>query len=107
MRALRLLGSLALAASVSTLAGCAPRPDDAACREMLDHYVEMSARADPALGGMSAIAADDHVREVLISKRWEPVYTRAVKRCLSETSGAAHACAMKAPTPNEWEACVQ
>jgi acid stress-induced BolA-like protein IbaG/YrbA len=74
---------------------------------MLDHYVEMSARGEPGLAGLSAAAADDRVREIVVSKREEAVYARAVGRCRSETSAAAHACAMKAPTPNEWEACVQ
>ena len=114
-RATRAAGArLTAVAALATLAplvplavGCAPRPDEAACRAMLDRYVEMSARGEPSLAGLGESAAADRVRELVVNKRAQPVYARAVERCRSETSGGALACAMKAPTPNEWEACVQ
>ncbi len=74
---------------------------------MLDHYVEMSARGEPAFASVPAAAVDDRLREIVAGKRAEPVYASAVDRCRRETSGSAFACAMKAQIPNEWEACVQ
>ncbi len=94
-------------ASLASLAACSPRPDEAACRAMLDHYVEMSARREPAFASVPAAAVDDRLHEILAAKHAEPVYASAVDRCQRETSGSAFACAMKAQIPNEWEACVQ
>jgi hypothetical protein len=102
-----LVAVVTLAALAAAVVACDPRPDEAACRAMLDHYVEMSARGEPAFASVPAAAVDDRLREIVASKRTEPVYASAVDRCRRETSGSAFACAMKAPSPNEWEACVQ
>jgi hypothetical protein len=74
---------------------------------MLDRYVEMTVRADPALAGAPEAQATE-IRETLRArKRGEPAYQKARMQCEREVTRPEYECAMKAPTPNDWEACIE
>ncbi len=73
---------------------------------MLDRYVDMTLAADPALAHLSetqARAAREMKREV---KKAEKSYRRVHDQCQAEVRRAEYDCAMHAPTPNDWEACI-
>jgi hypothetical protein len=77
---------------------------------MLDRYLDMTEDDDPALTGIprtgNGEARAGLRAERITQRRASLPYVEAEKRCSEEVSKAAHACAMKAPTPNDWEACV-
>jgi hypothetical protein len=73
---------------------------------MLDRYLDMTEDDDPALTGLRPEPRASVRLERLAERRTEHPYLDGEKRCMSEVSKAMHACAMKAPTPNDWEACI-
>jgi hypothetical protein len=74
---------------------------------MLDHYVEMTAARDPSLAGLPEAQAAEMRDAMRVAKRREPAYDRARAQCMEEVSRSEYECAMKAPTPNDWEACIE
>ncbi len=95
-----------LALASLTQGGCQRKPSAEECGQMLDRYVDMTAGQDPAFNGLS------EERAVLLravkrsQKRLEASYTQALGQCQREVSRDELECAMKAPTPNDWEACI-
>lgn len=96
--------ALALAALV---AGCSKGPSVEECGSMLDRYVDMTAGQDPAFAGLSEDRASLLRASKRVQKRLEASYTRALGQCQREVSRTEYECAMKAPTPNDWEACIE
>jgi hypothetical protein len=94
-----------LAVLVFLLGGCA-HPSPAECDAMLDRYLDMTEDDDPTLVGMTGEPRAGVRAERIAQRRASLAYLEAEKRCATEVTPAAHACAMKAPTPNDWEACV-
>ncbi len=88
-------------------AGCASRPSAEECGKMLDRYVDMTAGQDPAFAGLSEERARELRAKKLAEKRLEATYTSALAKCTREVSRKELACAMAAPTPNDWEACIE
>lgn len=87
------------------LLACAKSPNEAECRAMLDRYVDMTIDGDPEIA-----AAPESARPALHDakkdrKREEPPYRASLDRCTHEVSRREWTCAMKAPNPNQWEAC--
>lgn len=73
---------------------------------MLDRYVDMTIDDDVDLKN-----ASEHNRPELRNvkkeeKRTSAQYKESLGRCTREVSRREHECAMKAPSPNEWEACL-
>lgn len=76
------------------------------CTEMLDHYLDMTIAADPGLAELppaEARAAREMKRAL---RKAEPSYARVEKQCESEITKSEYRCAMKAPTPETWQACI-
>jgi hypothetical protein len=101
MRAMRraalLLPMIALA--------CSRAPTAPQCDAMLDRYLDLTEDDDPALAGLDGEARPG-VREARVAERRASLaYLDAEKRCTTEVTPAERACAMKAPSANEWEAC--
>jgi hypothetical protein len=74
---------------------------------MLDRYVEMTAARDPSLAGLGEAQAAELRAAMIASKKLDAAYERARAQCEAEVSRAEYECAMKAPTPNDWEACIE
>jgi hypothetical protein len=98
--------AIALLLLTTGIASCRPRPSDAECAEMLDRYVEMTLGQAPSLAGLPEDRAGDAREARRAEKRQDQAYTRALAQCRHEISRRQYECAMTAPTPNDWEACV-
>jgi len=100
----RLSAALAIAAAC---AACKGKVTPAECTEMLDRYVDMSIAADPGLAQLPPAQADA-VREMKRAlKKAEPSYAQVQGQCEGEVTRKEYDCAMKAKTPNDWEACIE
>jgi hypothetical protein len=98
----------ALVVATVSLGGCRRgQPSAAECTEMLDRYVDMTIAADPTLATLPPSQekiARDMKKEV---KKGEKSYRQVEEQCQREVSRAEYDCAMRAPSPNEWEACIE
>ncbi len=81
----------------------------AECTEMLDRYIDMTVAGEPVSSedgdptGASARAA----REMKKSERkGNASYARVTQQCEAEITQREYRCAMKAPTPEMWQACI-
>lgn len=76
------------------------------CTEMLDRYIDMSLAGDAALTNLPA--AEAHAaREIKKAlRKGERSYARVEQQCEAEISRREYRCAMKAPTPETWQACI-
>jgi hypothetical protein len=77
------------------------------CSEMLDRYVDMKIAGDPSLASLppaQASVARDMKREIA---KGEKSYRLVEEQCEREVTRGELDCAMKAPSPNDWEACIE
>lgn len=91
----------------AAMTGCKAHPTAEECGKMLDRYVDMTAGQDPAFAGLDDTRAAALRAQKLSQKRLEASYTTAMTRCQTELSKKELDCAMTAPTPNDWEACIE
>lgn len=78
------------------LASCSHKATPAECDAMLDRYLDFTEEEQrPALR-----------TEAIARRRASLAYLEAEKRCVREVSGGEMKCAMKAPSANDWEACI-
>lgn len=100
---LRPLSALAL---ISLATACNGRASREECDAMLGKYLDMTIAADPALANLPP--AEAHAaREIKKALRMgEPSYARVEQQCEAEVSRKEYRCAMKAPNPDTWEACI-
>jgi hypothetical protein len=99
--------ALALCALGITTAGCTRRADAVACQAILDRYVRMGAGDDPGLRALPPAQAELVLEERLRARRATPAYVDAASRCANEVSADEAACALKANSPGDWEACLE
>jgi hypothetical protein len=74
---------------------------------MLDRYLDMTIATDPTLASLpppQGKVAREMKREV---KKGDRSFRQVEEQCQREVSRAEYDCAMKAPSPNEWEACIE
>lgn len=86
--------------------GCNGKATPADCTEMLDKYIDMVIAGDPELAQLppnEARAAREMKKAV---RKADPSYRRVEQQCESEISRSEYRCAMKAPTPETWQACI-
>ncbi len=94
---------LQLALFASACNGKVTRED---CTEMLDKYLDMTVAGDPSLEGLSPTEAKA-AREMKVAlRKGEPAYRRVHDQCEAEISKKEYRCAMKADTPEKWQACI-
>ncbi len=79
------------------LASCSRHPTEPECDAMLDRYLELTEEEQRPAARTERIA----------ERRASLAYLDAERRCLREVSNAELACAMKAPSANDWEACIE
>jgi hypothetical protein len=76
------------------------------CNEMLDKYLDMTLASDPALADLSPEEARAAREMKKALRKSEPSYARVESQCESEISKSEYRCAMKATTPETWQACI-
>lgn len=88
------------------VAGCSRRATRTECAAMLDRYIEMEAgRTD------DVTRAPERQRAAVIEtkkvqKKGEYSYKKALAQCETEVRSSELDCAMKAPSPESWQACI-
>ncbi len=86
---------------------CARTPSAQECDVVLDRYLDMTEDDDPTLTGMTGEPRAGVRASRIAERRSSLAYLNAEKRCTSEITPKELACATKAPSPNEWEACFE
>jgi hypothetical protein len=87
--------------------GCGHRLAPAECDAMLDRYLDMTEDDDPALAAITGDPRAELRAQRIEERKTSSGYRQAEARCVGHVSPTEHACAMKAPSPNEWEACFE
>lgn len=87
-------------------AACSKPPTEAECRAMLDRYVDMTIDQDPELERAGELARPALRGAKVEARKAGAEYARSLERCPREVTRSALECAMKAPNPNQWEACL-
>ena len=93
------------AVSLAALA-CNARISRAECTEMLGHYIDMSTAGEPGFAELPPAEARAAREAKKARQTAEPAYKRVQQQCEAETSRREYRCAMKAPTPETWQACI-
>jgi hypothetical protein len=100
--------TLAVCTFPLALLGCThAKPSPAECTEMLDRYLDMTIAGDAMLASLppsQGKIARDMKREV---KKGDKSYRQVEEQCQREVSRSEYDCAMKAASPNDWEACIE
>jgi hypothetical protein len=91
-------GTLALA--------CDTKASRAECTEMLDKYVFMTAGGEGGFADLPAAEATAARRAELALRKSETRYARVQQQCEAEITRREYRCAMKAPSPETWQACI-
>ena len=88
------------------LAACNGKATKEQCNEMLDKYLDMTIAGEPGLTDLSPaeLRAAREMKKAL--RKNEPSYARVATQCETEITKAEYRCAMKAPTPETWQACI-
>jgi hypothetical protein len=74
---------------------------------MLDRYLDMTIAQDPSVAQLPP-AQNEIARAIKKeTKRGDDSYKQVAAQCQREVSRGEYDCAMKAPSPNEWEACIE
>lgn len=76
------------------------------CGEMLDKYLDMTMAQEPGLADLEPDEARAAREMKKALRRGEPSYKRVHDQCESEISKSEYRCAMKAPNPESWQACI-
>ena len=74
---------------------------------MLDRYLDMVIGGAPALADLSPDEARAAREQLKAQRKGEPHYRRVAEQCESEVTKREHRCAMKAPNPETWQACIE
>lgn len=106
--ALQYLAPAFTAATLATLTllGCNGKVTRAECTEMLDKYIDMTVAAEPDLADLpeaEARAARDMKKAL---RKSDAKTVRVQAQCEAEITRREYRCAMKAPSPETWQACI-
>ena len=95
------------ALSLSMLAlACNGKATRAQCNEMLDKYLDMTIAGEPDLADLAPAEARAAREMKKALRKSEPSYARVEGQCEAEITKSEYRCAMKAPTPETWQACI-
>lgn len=82
----------------------------AECTEMLDRYIDMTVAGEPVSSGDPSDPSGASARAAREMKKSErkgnASYARVTQQCEAEITQREYRCAMKAPTPETWQACI-
>jgi hypothetical protein len=90
----------------SALLACNGKATRDQCTEMLDKYLDMTIAGDPSLADLPPAEAKAAREMKRALRKAEPSYARVENQCESEITKSEYRCAMKAPTPETWQACI-
>jgi hypothetical protein len=94
-----------LSASMIGLA-CNGKATRQQCAEMLDRYLDMTIAGEPGLADLPPAEAHAAREMKKALRKSEPSYSSVAGHCETEISKSEYRCAMKAPTPETWQACI-
>jgi hypothetical protein len=102
-----LTSALTFSASLGLLGlACDAKASRAECTEMLDKYVFMTAGGEPGIADLSAAQAAAARDTEIALRKADPRYARVQQQCEAEITRREYRCAMKAPSPETWQACI-
>ncbi len=90
----------------AVLGGCNGKATKEQCSEMLDRYLDMTIAGDPSLADLSPSEARAAREMKKALRKNEPSYARVAGQCETEITRNEYRCAMKAPNPETWQACI-
>lgn len=93
--------ALVLGAAVAALASCKPKITTAQCDALVDRYAQLVVTEKMPDAGLGTIKAEQE------RERGEARGDDAFKNCTSEVSRAEFDCAMRAPTADALEKCLE
>jgi hypothetical protein len=96
---------LPLLAPIAVL-GCNAKISRAECTEMLDRYLDMTVAGEPGVADLppaEARAARDTKKAL---RKGDSRYLHVQEQCEAEITRREYRCAMKAPSPETWQACI-
>jgi hypothetical protein len=73
---------------------------------MLDKYVFMTAGGESGFGDLPAEQATAARLSELALRKTDRRYARVQQQCEAEITRREYRCAMKAPSPETWQACI-
>ncbi len=85
---------------------CNRKATRAECTEMLEKYLDMTIAGDPTLADLPPAEARAAREMKKALRKAEPAYARVENQCEAEISRSEYRCAMKAPNPEQWQACI-
>jgi hypothetical protein len=88
------------------VAGCSRKVSREECTTMLDKYVDMTMHGDD-----DVIHAEDRAKPAIVEtkkaqKKADESYKKALGQCEAEVSKHELDCAMRAQSPEGWQACI-
>lgn len=86
--------------------GCGGKASASECQEMLDKYLDMVMSSEPELAELPPAEATAAREMKKAMRKAEPSYRRVETQCTNEISRREYRCAMKAPNPETWQACI-
>lgn len=87
--------------------GCNRKVSAPECKEMLEKYLDMVIGGDPELAKLTE-EQRKAVREVKKAVRMgEPAFAQVSTKCETEVTRKEYDCAMHAPSPDAWQACIE
>src|SRR5688572_21959171 len=91
---------------VALLPACNGKVTREECSQMLDRYLDMTIAGDETLASLTPSEAHAAREMKKAIRKTEPSYRRVHDQCEAEISKKEYRCAMKAPTPETWQACI-
>src|SRR3954470_9222270 len=85
---------------------CNAKITRAECTDMLDRYIDMTVEGEPGFTELPPAEARAAREMKKALRKGEPSYKRVQEQCEVEISRREYRCAMKAPTPETWQACI-
>ncbi len=89
--------------------GCDAKATRAECTQVLDRYLDMVIAGEADRNGPMDLSPDEAraAREAQkAAKKRDPSFRKVEDQCQAELSRREYRCAMKAPTPETWQACI-
>lgn len=86
--------------------GCDGRVTRAECTQVLEKYLDMVIAGEPGPDDRSRDDVRSTREAKKESRKRQPSFRRVEDQCEAELSRREYRCAMKAPTPETWQACI-